>query len=169
MPEYLFKALTKCGRSVEGFLVPTSVNGKHKGYAIIDLYGIDYDELDNYHPSFNLDEIIPKTICQYTGKNDRKGNRIFSNDIVRFFGKDSFDDYLIKWDEDNCRYIVIDEKGCTDEFDTFFAERCEVIFNLHNPTKIMYGGMVLVDITKDIPAMALIEKHKPKGGADNES
>ena len=108
--------------------------------------------------------VDPETICQYTGKNDRKGKKIFNSDIVRFFGEDSFDDYIIKWDEDNCRYIAIDERDCTIEFDTFFAEHCEVTFNLHNPTKIMLGGMALVDLTKDEKLMALIEKHKPKEG-----
>lgn len=150
MLEYLYKALKKGGLSVEGSLVRTS-----KGYEIIDLEGISY-------------EIRPETICQYTGKNDRKGKRIFSDDIVRSFGEGDFaslfEDFIVKWDEDKCRYIAIDERGRTEEFDTFFAEHCEVTFNLHNPTKVMFGGTALVDLTKDEKLMALIEKHKPKEG-----
>lgn len=150
MDEYLFKAFKKGGLSVEGSLVRTS-----KGYEIIDLEGIHY-------------EIRPETICQYTGKNDRKGKKIFSDDIVRFFGEGDFaslfEDFVVKWDDDKCRYIVTDERGCTDEFDTFFAEHCEVTFNLHNPTKITFGCMALVDLTKDEKLMALIEKYKPKEG-----
>ena len=112
--------------------------------------------------------VDPETICQYTGKNDRKGKRIFSNDIVRSFGEGDFaslfEDFIVKWDEDKCRYIAIDERGRTEEFDTFFAEHCEVTFNLHNPTKIMLGDKILVDLTTDEKLMALIEKYKPKEG-----
>lgn len=46
----------------------------------------DWDTVDYYenNPHFNssLIEVVPETICQYTGMTDEGNNKIFENDIV---------------------------------------------------------------------------------------
>ena len=80
-------------------------------------------------------EVIPETICQYTGKNDRKGTKIFECDRIRFFDEEGTSDYIIKWDDYECRFIIEDERGCTDGLNGFIAANCEVIGNVHDLPK----------------------------------
>lgn len=46
-------------------------------------------------------EIDISTLCEYTGKNDNNGNKIWSNDIVKF---DGCSNYAIFWDSDYCAF-----------------------------------------------------------------
>ena len=78
---------------------------------------------------YSKGEADPETISIFTGKTDRKGTPIYSKDICRFYGnEEETADYLIKWDEDKCRFISIWLfNGAEDDFDDYFAECCEVI------------------------------------------
>lgn len=46
----------------------------------------DWDTIDYYknNPNYihSLIEVIPETVCQYTGMTDKENNKIFENDIV---------------------------------------------------------------------------------------
>ena len=118
MPEYLFKGKRKGnGEWVEGDFVRLKDGRKVMSY----IYG--------------KGEVIPSTVCQYTGKNDRKGTKIFNSDRIRFFDEEGTSDYIVKWDAYECRYIIEDEKGCTDGLDGFIAANCEVIDNVHDLPK----------------------------------
>lgn len=54
--------------------------------------------------------IDEKAICQYTGLTDRKGNKIWENDIFKHYNRVNFEDFeshtigLVEWDEIHCRY-----------------------------------------------------------------
>lgn len=122
MREILFKAKRiDNGEWVEGWIVPTMHNTYHDGYRIINVCGINYDELDGWEPTFISWEVDKDTICQYTGLTDKNGNKIWENDIVEFighkgkivFGCGSFGiayQNTIEWDEIQRRILLV--TGC---------------------------------------------------------
>lgn len=66
------------------------------GEWIEGFYGECYDFKANAHPAIrekNNDywkAVIPESVSQYTGKNDKSGRRIFSKDIVTICGAHNF-------------------------------------------------------------------------------
>lgn len=87
MREILFKAKRKDnGYWIEGGYA------EHDGKIFIVIWvryipdTRDWDTADYYenNPHYNssLVEVIPETVCQYTGMTDRDGKKIFENDIV---------------------------------------------------------------------------------------
>ena len=107
--EILFKAKRKNWRElpkeewwVEGNLI---TNEREEGTAYI---GYIFDVHNGVIEDFDIVEIDPETLCQYTGKTDKNEKKIWENDIVRTskFGKDDgnghnyagFDVFVVKWD-----------------------------------------------------------------------
>lgn len=74
-------------------------------------------------------KVDPDTVRAYTGKRDRKGQRIFEESVCRFFGEEgAFFDHYIKWDDSCAGYVcVYIENGSKDDLDDFFCENCEVL------------------------------------------
>lgn len=108
----LFRAKLKLknnnGEWIEGYPVPTCVNTYKQGYEMIEVNGINYDELDYYSPSYISYEIDPATLSQFTGWVDGYGKRIFENDIVEITSstKSSYK-YLIWWNREmNCMEAI---------------------------------------------------------------
>ena len=87
MREILFKAKRiDNGEWVEGYLFDNGFDGEEKKYfiggLIIEKYnGTACDEWDITGIDFY--EIDPETICQFTGRCDRYGNKIWENDILK--------------------------------------------------------------------------------------
>ena len=70
-------------------------------------------------------EVIPQTVGQYTGLNDKNGTRIFEGDLVKC-GK-----YVLLVDWEECTgYHPFNGYGCT-------PEECEVIGNIHDNPELM--------------------------------
>ena len=59
-------------------------------------------------------EVIPETVCQYTGLTDKNGNKIWENDICI----DDESTYLVTYSEEWCRFELVEYaiKGCLMEY-----------------------------------------------------
>lgn len=127
MREILFKAKQLYdGEWVEGDLIH-SFDGENR-FAISNAAG--------------LHEIVPYTICQYTGLTDKNGNKIWENDIVRY--EDDLANMvkvdLIGWNETHAAFTILaDEKGNMKYYyiDEFIASNFEVIRNIFDNPELM--------------------------------
>lgn len=86
MREILFKAKrTDNGEWVEGNYITDELD-EEKAY-IGYIFGIE---------DFDIVEVNPETLCQYTGLKDKNGNRIWENDVLHTPYR-SKDDCIVVW------------------------------------------------------------------------
>lgn len=103
MREILFKAKRKDnGEWVEGNLITNERNENQK------YIGYIFDERNGVIEDYDLVEVIPDTICQYTGLEDKNGNKIWENDIahIRSSGLSGYG--VIKYENGNL--VLVDVK-----------------------------------------------------------
>ena len=126
MREILFRGKTKDGRWVYG-----------------DLWNRPYAQNTICIVSFTKDtgipgeaEVIPETVGQYTGLNDKNGVKIFEGDIL----KDSLGWVcLVKWDDSNGRFLGYHKKPRGDTYVCYVGREPaqEIIGNIHDNPELI--------------------------------
>ena len=150
--EILFKAKRKNWRElpkeewwVEGNLI---TNEREEGTAYI---GYIFDVHNGVIEDFDIVEIDPETLCQYTGLNDKNGKRIWENDILH-----NGNNTIVKWNEPCGRWdlyivnvshipmgawrpLVIDWRT-SDWKEYSDCHECEVIDNIFDNPELLGGA-----------------------------
>lgn len=154
MREILFKAKRiETGEWVEGWIVPNREDTYPSGFRIIDIHGINYDELDYFEPSFISWIVDESTICQYTGLTDKNGNKIWENDVV-IFKHEKFDfDYGLKPWEITClpnkkeykRNYAVEFCNTPTHYGLRFRNK-SIWFMIHRMTIVMHDVEVIGNI-----------------------
>lgn len=133
MREILFKAKRKDdGEWVEGYYMPRPNNpGKLRNYIVVVSQEKWY-------------EIVPETLCQYTGIKDKNSQKIWENDIIKHERSDTTG--AVKWfKEDYVGWCVDDVQINEQQFTEEMWNECDVIGNIFDDpeliTKPRLGGL----------------------------
>lgn len=107
------------------------------GYLTIEPRGLAIKE-PYVNAASNIWHIDTKTVGQYTGLNDKNGNRIFEGDICDFCDNENYhQNYEICWSENRW---TLKEYSCggVDILDLFFCKRSVVIGNIYDNPEFLY-------------------------------
>ena len=125
---------------VEGYPFDDGIVGSNRmfvGGLVIEDYKGTADD-DHIITGSDLQEVIPDTVCEYTGLTDRNGKKIFEGDIVGIEDEEDDAIFVVKWDADTARFVM-DTDGCTVDFDNYNGYDCEVIGNIYDDPELVEG------------------------------
>ena len=125
--EILFKAKRKDnGEWVEGNLITNERNENQK------YIGYIFDERNGMIEDFDLVEVIPETLCQYTGLTDKN---IWENDIVR---NEKGDIGVVQWFEEHAAFMIWNKtKNCVCYLAENDFSKIEVIGNIFDNADLL--------------------------------
>lgn len=84
----------------------------------------------------NMEEVIPKTVGQYTGLNDKNGKKIFEGDILL----KGFEKVLVKWNANQCRWGIYSNNYEICGFNESTQGYFEVIGNIYDNSELLEVG-----------------------------
>ena len=88
----------------------------------------------------NMKEVLPETVCQFTGLYDKNGRKIFEGDIVERGGRI----WRVEYGDNYGKFMMTTytEKGVSwdRDFDTIPPDWCEVIGNIYDNPELLKGG-----------------------------
>ena len=125
MREILFRGKTKEGEWVEGGVL------QFHDYTAICAY-------NDYHEWHDFIEVVPETVGQYTGLNDKNGTKIFEGDVVRCHCLNRFLVRKVVFDQYTAEFRMRDIYGCHKIYDPLL---CEVLGNVHDNPELFKGGL----------------------------
>lgn len=151
MREILFRAKRiDNGEWVEGNLITNERNERKK------YIGYIFEEINGIIEDFDIVEVIPNTICQYTGLTDKNGNRIWENDILKgftypFLCDGEFNYFVtVEWSEEYKYFFLYTLKnpqstvrgiseGNSELFEDFNSDDWEIIGNIFDNPELLGG------------------------------
>ena len=81
----------------------------------------------------NMEEVIPETVGQYTGLNDKNGKKIFEGDILL----KGFEKVLVKWNANQCRWGIYSNNYEICGFNESTQGYFEVIGNIYDNHELL--------------------------------
>lgn len=141
MREHLYKAKRTNWRElpkeewwVEGNLI-TNEKDETKAYI-----GYLFDVRNGVVEDFDIVEVIPETICEYTGLTDKNGKR-FEGYIFQASDGDYVQRYVISWNEDSLEWSAecIGNPDGTLPLSEFKVGEIEVIGNIFDNFELLEG------------------------------
>ena len=145
MREILFRGKTSDGEWICGHLLEQNIPDCHS-YIVMSIIA----ELDNRHieiMDFDINEVIPETVGQFTGLTDKNGVKIFEGDIVRYGTNTN------RADNKEIHEVVFETRGGSGYFGIRISEietwnfclevpakLMEVIGNIHDNPGLLEGG-----------------------------
>jgi len=134
MRKILFKAKRKDNNVwVEGFYSCLFEESKNAEIPTIEFQHFEGASMDYPYATCNtiFAEVIPETVCQYTGSKDKNGVKIFEGDIIKSNICDL--SYEIKWHDGGFYYGVPNEKTFnTKNISYISVDLFEVTGNIHD-------------------------------------
>lgn len=81
----------------------------------------------------NMEEVIPKTVGQFTGLTDKNGKKIFEGDILL----KGFEKVLVKWNANQCRWGIYSNNYEICGFNESTQGYFEVIGNIYDNLELL--------------------------------
>ena len=101
------------------------------GYLTIEPRGLAIKE-PYVNAASNIWHIDTKTVGQYTGLNDKNGNKIFEGDIVDFLDRSDGDGYgVVRYDENETEFEFESDNICR-SLGSYYPKNIEVIGNIYD-------------------------------------